>query len=88
MKIGVLRETKNPPDKRVPLSPKQCAQVQDQYPDVELVVQPSPIRKFQDSEYIGCGVKLQEDLGDCDILIGVKEVKIDTLLEGKTYLFF
>jgi len=88
MKIGVLRETKNPPDKRVPLSPKQCAQVQDQYPDVELVVQPSPIRKFQDSEYIACGVKLQEDLGDCDILIGVKEVKIDTLLEGKTYLFF
>ena len=88
MKIGLLRETKNPPDKRVPLSPEQCAQVQDQYPDVELVVQPSPIRKFQDSEYIACGVKLQEDLSDCDILIGVKEVKIDTLIERKTYLFF
>lgn len=88
MKIGVLRETKTPPDKRVPLSPKQCALVKTQFPNVELVVQPSPIRKFRDDEYTTCGVELQEDLSDCDILIGVKEVKIDTLIEGKTYLFF
>lgn len=88
MKIGILRETKTPPDHRVPLSPQQCAQVKNQYPNVELVVQPSPIRKFVDTEYEACGIQLQEDLNDCDILIGVKEVKIDTLISGKTYLFF
>lgn len=88
MKIGVLRETKTPPDKRVPLSPKQCALVIDQYPEAQLVVQPSPIRKYRDEEYIAHGVSMQEDLSDCDILLGVKEVKIETLLPEKTYLFF
>jgi saccharopine dehydrogenase (NAD+, L-lysine forming) len=88
MKIGVVRETKNPPDKRVPLSPAQCKQVIDQYPHVSLVVQPSAVRKYQDQEFVDAGVTLQEDLADCDILIGVKEVNIDALIPNKTYMFF
>jgi alanine dehydrogenase len=87
-KIGILRETKSPPDKRVPLSPKQCAEVKHLFPNVEVVVQPSPIRKFKDEEYTDAGITLQEDLSDCDILMGVKEVKMDTFIPNKTYLFF
>ena len=88
MKIGIIREGKTPPDKRVPLSPEQCAEVKTKYPNVELVVQPSPIRKFSDSEYTAKGIELQEDLSDCEVLMGVKEVPLEMLIPNKTYFFF
>ena len=88
MKIGILREGKTPPDKRVGLTPKQCAEIKQRYTNLELVVQPSPIRKFVDSEYTTLGVLMQEDLSDCDVLIGVKEVPINDLIAEKTYLYF
>ncbi len=52
------------------------------------MVQPSSIRSFKDDEYSILGITLQEDLSDCDILMGVKEVPKDNLIEGKTYVFF
>ena len=86
--IGILRETKNPPDKRVPLTPLQCRDLQNLYPDLKLLVQPSQKRCFSDAEYEAAGVSLSEELSACQVLMGVKEVKIDTLVNGKTYLFF
>lgn len=88
IKIGLLREGKVPPDKRVPLTPKQCKQVCEQYKNVEIVVQPSPIRAITDAEYEAEGIVLQEDLSDCDILMGVKEVNVSDLIPGKKFLFF
>lgn len=88
MKFGIVREGKMPPDKRVPLSPKQCKLLKGTYPGIELVVQPSPIRAFKDEEYRAEGISLQEDLADCDVLMGVKEVPLDMLIPDKTYLFF
>ena len=87
MKIGVIREGKNPPDKRVPLTPAQCKQFVEKF-DAELVVQPSPIRAFADSEYSDLGITLQDDLSDCDVIIGVKEVPIDMLMNNKQFFFF
>lgn len=88
MKIGVLKETKNPPDKRVPLSPLQCKEVLELFPNVELVVQKSEIRKYKDEEYSSLGINMSDDLSDCDILLGVKEVALDAFIPNKTYLFF
>lgn len=88
MKIGILREEKNPPDRRVPFTPEHCAVINEHYPNVELVVQPSDIRCFKDSAYEELGLKLQEDLSDCDVLFGVKEVPVELLLPGKTYFYF
>jgi len=59
VKIGVIREGKNPPDKRVPLSPQQCLDAMNAYPNLEIVVQPSPIRKFRDKEYSALGIRLE-----------------------------
>lgn len=87
-KIGVLREEKSPPDKRVPLTPLICSELTRQYPNVEIVVQPSSIRCYSDEEYTSFGVTLQEDLGDCDILMGVKEVPSELVIPGKKYFFF
>ncbi len=88
IKIGIIREGKVPPDHRVPLTPKQCKSIQVMYPNVEVVVQPSPIRAFKDNEYISEGLRLCEDLSECDVILGVKEVKIHDLIPGKKFMFF
>jgi len=88
IRIGVLRETKNPPDRRVAIPPVAGLQILNKYPNVSIFIQPSDIRCFTDSEYREQGYFLTEDLRDCDILIGVKEVYIPTLIPNKTYLFF
>lgn len=88
VKIGILKEGKTPPDKRIPLSPIQCKEIVDTYPDIDLVVQPSTVRKFQDSEYEAQGIKLQKDLSDCNVIISVKEVPMNMLIPNKTHFFF
>ncbi|MFW5820190.1 MAG: NAD(P)-dependent oxidoreductase [Bacteroidota bacterium] len=88
MKIGILRETKNPPDKRVPLSPDHCRELSNKYPGVEVKVQPDKNRAFTNDEYKSKNIILSGDLSDCDLLLGVKEVHIPSLLNNKTYMFF
>jgi len=88
LKIGLIKEGKTPPDKRVPLTPKQCKWIKDNYPHLELVVQKSPIRKFKDETYAAFGLTLVDDVSDCDVLLGVKEVPIEDLISNKKYFFF
>lgn len=88
LKVGILRETKNPPDRRVPLTPPQVIELEELYPGVQFFVQPSDSRCYSDEEYDYLGIPLKEDLHDCDILLGVKEVDKRTFIPGKTYLFF
>jgi saccharopine dehydrogenase (NAD+, L-lysine forming) len=88
IRIGIIREEKIPADKRVPLIPIQCKDLMKQFPEVEIIVQPSKIRSFTDEEYRQEGITLSEDLSDCQILMGVKEVPKESLIPGKKYLFF
>ena len=88
MKIGLLRETKTPVDQRVILDPEQAAMLERQYPDLEIRVQTSRDRAFSDKEYLEAGIKVVDDISDCDLLFGIKEAAIDTLLPGKNYVFF
>jgi saccharopine dehydrogenase (NAD+, L-lysine-forming) len=88
MKLGILRETKSPPDKRVPFTPKQCRELLNRYEKLELYIQPSDYRCYSDQEYQDENITLREDLSDCEVLMGVKEVDIPKLIPGKTYLFF
>lgn len=88
LKIGVLREEKSPPDKRVPLTPLICTELLRMYSNLEIVIQPSKIRCYSDDEYLAFGLTLQEDLTDCDVLMGVKEVPKDNLIPNKKYFFF
>ena len=87
-RIGLIREGKTPPDTRVAFTPQQCVAVMHEHPGVTIVAQPSPARCFADAEYEAAGIVLQEDLSDCDVLLGIKEVPIDELIPGKTYFFF
>ena len=88
IKLGILREGKVPPDRRVALLPKQCVQLMERYPGLSVVVQPSDIRCVNNKEYIELGIPLAENLNDCDILLGIKEVPYHLLIPEKTYFFF
>ena len=88
MRIGIIKETKTPPDSRVLLTPSQCKFILEKYPTIEIFVQPSPSRSYKDSEYVAAGITLKEDLTDCDVLVGVKEQVVSTLIPNKTYFFF
>jgi saccharopine dehydrogenase (NAD+, L-lysine forming) len=88
LKVGILRETKNPPDRRVPLTPPQIIALEELYPHVRFFVQPSDSRCYSNEEYEYLNIPMREDLWDCNILMGVKEVDRHTLIPEKTYLFF
>ena len=87
LKIGLIREGKIPVDNRVALTPNQCKWISENK-NISIVVQHSESRCFKDNEYINAGVEIKEDLSECDILLGIKEVPIDVLIPGKTYFFF
>jgi saccharopine dehydrogenase (NAD+, L-lysine forming) len=86
--IGLLREGKVPADNRVALTPAQCKWIQKNAPQVRVVVQTSACRCYSDKEYRLAGIEILEDMANCDVLLGIKEVPVNDLLAGKTYLFF
>ncbi len=88
MKIGILKERKNPPDRRVVLSPKKCAELLKKYPQLEIKVESSDSRFFNDEDYRKEGIGVFEEVTECDVLLGVKEVPIDNLIPNKKYFFF
>ncbi|MFP4060048.1 MAG: NAD(P)-dependent oxidoreductase [Bacteroidota bacterium] len=85
--IGILRETKTPRDKRSAFTPKQVSGI-ILYHHIPIKVQPDPVRGYSDEEFNQAGAVISEDISDCDLLMGVKEVMPDKLIEGKTYMFF
>lgn len=51
MKIGLIKERKTPPDRRVVFSPEELENIKKLYPELDVVVEPSDIRIFPDSAY-------------------------------------
>lgn len=88
LKLGIIREGKNPPDKRVPFTPVQTEEIEQRFPHMKVVVQKSPLRCFNDSEYKELDIEVADDVAHCDVLMGIKEVPVDQLVASKTYLFF
>ncbi|TGE21568.1 alanine dehydrogenase [Hymenobacter aquaticus] len=86
--LGIICEGKNPPDKRVPLTPKKCVEAQATFPGLTVVVQESPVRSYSDQEYRDLGIEVSPDMSPCDLLLGVKEVPVAQLIPNKTYMFF
>jgi alanine dehydrogenase len=87
-KIGLIREGKIPPDKRVPFTPLQGEEIEQRFDGVKVLCQRSDVRCFRDEEYKELEIEVSTDISACDILMGIKEVPIAELIPGKTYLFF
>ena len=88
MKFGIIKERKNPPDRRVVFSPDELTRLKQQHQNVTVKVERSDIRVFTDSEYENLGIELTDDISDCDIFFGVKEVPVENLIPNKSYFFF
>ncbi len=86
--IGLIKEGKTPPDNRVALIPAQCRLLQKNVPGLKVIAQPCNHRCFSDDEYRAAGVSVQEDVSACNLLLGIKEVPVAHLIEGKRYMFF
>lgn len=88
MRFGIIRERKNPPDRRVVLSPKACQKVLLAHNKASIIVEPSPIRVFTDKEYRDAGIPVAGEMENCEVLLGVKEVPAEALIPNKKYFFF
>ncbi|MCF7569482.1 NAD(P)-dependent oxidoreductase [Sabulilitoribacter arenilitoris] len=88
MKFAIIKERKNPPDRRVVFSPLKLTEAKKQFPQVSFKVEASDIRIFSDNQYKNQGFEVSNNVSDCDVLIGVKEVPIENLIPNKKYFFF
>ncbi|RDI57426.1 NAD(P)-dependent oxidoreductase [Flavobacterium glaciei] len=88
MRFGILKERKNPPDRRVIFSPDELARLKQLYEGTSIKVESSDIRVFTDNQYKSFGIEVTDDVTDCDVLFGVKEVPVENLIPNKAYFFF
>ena len=88
IKFALITERKTPPDRRVVFSPKKLKEVVQKFPEANFIVESSAIRIFPDEEYEQVGFEVSEDVSDCDVMLGVKEVPLPDLIPNKKYFFF
>ncbi|MEM9554598.1 MAG: bifunctional lysine ketoglutarate reductase /saccharopine dehydrogenase family protein [Acidobacteriota bacterium] len=85
--LGIRREDKSRWERRVPIVP---ADVESLHRDhgLDVIVQPSAIRTYDDDAYTAAGARVTESLDEATAIFAVKEVPIDCLLPERTYAFF
>ena len=88
MQFGIIKERKNPPDRRVVFSPEELVRLQKKYPEATIKVESSDIRVFNDEAYKNLGIEVAGDISDCDVFFGVKEIPVEYLIPNKKYFFF
>jgi alanine dehydrogenase len=88
IKFALIKERKSPPDRRVVFSPNKCRNLLDKFPDATIVVEKSDVRVFDDNLYKKEGIEFADDLRNCDVMLGVKEVPLTALIPHKKYFFF
>lgn len=86
-RIGIRREDRSKWERRVPVTPAIARHLREQH-GIEVFVQPSPIRVFDQIEYEAHGAVIQEDLSDCPIVFAVKEIPPAFFRPGGAYMFF
>ena len=85
--IGIIRESRND-ENRTPLVPEHIKKYKESNQNINFIIQPSNSRCFSDEEYELCGAKINENLNECSIIFGVKEIDPNILINNRTYLFF
>lgn len=88
IKFALIKERKNPPDRRVVFSPEKLKEAVQKFPEAKFKVESSDIRIFPDQAYSEAGFEVSDEIFDCDVMLGVKEVPINVLIPDKKYFFF
>ncbi|MBI4879549.1 MAG: hypothetical protein HY812_07815 [Planctomycetes bacterium] len=87
MRIGIRREDKSRFEGRVPLVPAEVERLVKN-DGIEFTVQRSPIRALGEDLFVKAGARIGDDLADCGVILGVKEIPPAKLEPGKTYAYF
>jgi saccharopine dehydrogenase (NAD+, L-lysine forming) len=85
--VGLRREDMYHWEQRTPLIPDHLKELA-QTANIPFTVQSSSKRAYSDDAYREAGLSVADDLKACPLIIGLKEVPVDVLEEGKTYVFF
>ncbi|XP_044463727.1 alpha-aminoadipic semialdehyde synthase [Mangifera indica] len=90
--VGILSESVNKWERRVPLTPSHCARLlnggKEKSGVTRIIVQPSTKRIHHDAQYEDVGCHISEDLSECGLIVGVKQPKIEMILPDRAYAFF
>ena len=85
--IGIRHEDKYVMERRAPLTPKHVERL-IKNKMLDIVVQTSAKRVFTDQEYLKAGARIADNLKDCSLILGVKEMPESFFEQDKTYVFF
>ncbi|MFH1748423.1 MAG: bifunctional lysine ketoglutarate reductase /saccharopine dehydrogenase family protein [Planctomycetota bacterium] len=85
--IGIRREDKSEWEGRVPLVPADVRRLIEEH-GLEIQVRKSPTRAFKDADYQRAGAAVTEDLRDCPLIMGVKEIPPEKLKPDTVYVYF
>ncbi|GMN74069.1 hypothetical protein TIFTF001_054959, partial [Ficus carica] len=76
---GILSESSNKWERRVPLTPSHCARLlhggRDRTGISRIIVQPSTKRIHHDALYEDVGCEISDDLSPCGLILGIKQPK-------------
>lgn len=90
--VGILSESTNKWERRVPLTPAHCARLlhggSGKTGVSRIIVQPSTKRIHHDSLYEDVGCEISEDLSECGLIVGIKQPKLEMILPDRAYAFF
>ncbi|PPS11406.1 hypothetical protein GOBAR_AA09236 [Gossypium barbadense] len=90
--VGILSESSNKWERRVPLTPSHCARLlhsgREKTGIARIIVQPSTKRIHHDSLYEDVGCHISDDLSECGLILGIKQPKLDMILPNRAYAFF
>ena len=84
--IGLRREDKSVWERRVAITPEDARALKEA--GIDVVVQPSLVRVFSEEEFLEAGAAIEEELGECPVVLGIKEMRPSTFRPGGTYVFF
>ncbi len=85
-KIGIRLEDKNEWERRVAIVPSDMKNLVGQ--GVEFCVERFERRAFPDSAFQEVGATLSDEVRDCDLVLGIKEMPLGYFREGHAYMSF
>ena len=85
--LSVIRESRID-ETRTPLVPKHIKEIKKLFPGTKITIQPSKKRCFSDKDYLKAGAIITEDISSSHLIMGVKEINTNFLIDNKKYIFF
>ena len=69
--ISIIKEARVD-ENRTPFTPNQIQTLISNFPNLNILVQPSKNRCFRDEDYFKAGAKIEENISHSDIIFGIK----------------